>query len=136
MGHGDFMSPYTRNIPERFEGNDAISGVGSTDLFTQNILKNYAIESKTDDHRPTGLFWITQDQGFKLAEEVACTHFKTCGADATSWLNSDGNSLGVPRYQAAWDYYDVNKVGKIDAIGQSGSLLRHLFRPLGWLDIQ
>ena len=129
--HGDFMSPYTRAIPERFQGNEAISGVGSTDLFTQNILKNYAIESKDDNHKPDGNFWITQETGLALAKEVACTHYKLCGDDATKYLSGVDN-----KYQAAWDYYDVNKAGKIDAVGQSGSMLRHLFRPLGWLDIQ
>ena len=134
--HGDFMSPYNRVIPERFQDNSAIAGVGSIDLFTENILKNYAIESKDDDHKPTGQFWITKDQGLKLAQETLCTHFKKCGDEGLKWLQAQDGSLTEPRYDAAWTYYDVNNAGRIDAVGQSGSMLRHLFRPLGWLDIQ
>merc|ERR1719230_732712 len=132
---GNFMDPYTRVVPEHLTGNTAISGVGSIDLFTENVLKNYAVEDKTEDGTPTGELWITKDTGLKLAEEVACTHYKLCGDEGVNWLTSVGPYTGEPRYDAAWDYYDVNKEGKIHAVGQSGSMLRHLFRPLGWLDI-
>ena len=139
--HGDYMSAYNRTIPAYLDGNDAISGVASSDLFTQNVLKNYAVEDKVADPlspefgKPTVELWITHDTGYKLAQETLCTHFNKCGGDGDKWLTEAGPYTGEPRYEAAWDYYDVNKVGKIHAVGQSGSMLRHLFRPLGWLDI-
>merc|ERR1719265_444982 len=45
---GDFMSPYHRSLPAYYENadgtsaNEAIAGVGSIDLFTANVLRNYA----------------------------------------------------------------------------------------------
>lgn len=139
--HGNYMDAYERVIPDYLVGNEAIAGVGSTDLFTQNVLTNFAVEDKVADPlspdfgKPTGELWITRDSGYKLAQETLCTHFNKCGADGDKWLTEAGPYTGEPRFDSAFDYYDVNKAGKVHAIGQTGSMLRHLFRPLGWLDI-
>lgn len=80
---------------------------------------------------------ITKGQGYKLAQEILCTHFKKCGAEGTDFLDSfagDQHSFGT-RWEEAWNYWDVLKAGKIDAVGAS-VLYRHLCKPLGDLDLQ
>jgi len=76
----------------------------------------------------TGQFYLTKAKGRALAAETLCTHFSKCGKDADAYLDD--------KYSAAFDYYDVNKDGRIDAIGMASQLMRFLCQPLGWLDIQ
>ena len=113
------------------------------------MIDNYAFEAATgpaasgsvaaDAHHPlpSGAFFISKDQGKKLAQEILCTHFKKCGEDATAWLDEfagDQHSFDT-RWNEAWNYWDVNKAGKIDAVG-ANVLYRHLCKPLGELDLQ
>jgi hypothetical protein len=113
------------------------------------LIDNYAFEAATgpadggkvayDAHHPlpSGAFFISKGQGRKLGEEILCTHFKKCGADASEWLDEfagDQHSFGT-RWDEAWNYWDVLKAGKIDAVGAS-VLYRHLVKPLGELDLQ
>merc|ERR1711970_204515 len=72
-------------------------------------------------------FLLTKAQGRTLAAETLCTHFGKCGAATDAYLDD--------KYSAAFDYYDVNKDGRIDAIGMASQLMRFLCQPLGWLDI-
>jgi len=137
---GNFMNAYDRKdrIPERFNGDAADDGAYPVDKFTQNLLNNYALESHTDkkdkDPQPTGAFFLTKDTGRKVAAEVLCTHFAKCGADGVAYMDSI-DEHGISHYDAAWEHYDVNKEGKIDAVGMSAQFMRFLTRPLGWLDI-
>lgn len=148
---GNWVDPYDRatNTPVIFSGDAADSGYYPTDRFTQNLIENYAEEVasgpaekgkvalKNHHPLPSGAFVITKGQGYKLAEEILCTHFKKCGADATAYLESfagDQHSFGT-RWEEAWNYWDVLKAGKIDAVGAS-VLYRHLCKPLGELDLQ
>ena len=130
--YGDYFSPYDRKIPETFVGDAAQEGLPPVDKFTQNLLKNYATEGKKDDKDPVpdGHYYISKEQGKKLAAEVACTHYKKCGDDATNWLDSDDQYSGISKYDAAWKYADVLSEGRIDAIGMSAFFLRKLFKPL------
>ena len=95
------------------------------------MLNKYAIEGvtgqKQKDARPTGAFYLTKADARRAAVEVICTHFKKCGAEGEKYLNF--------YYEDAWNYYDVNRVGRIDAIGVS-QFFRHLTRPLGMIDLQ
>ena len=146
---GNWVDPYERAIPETFQGDSAEDGVPPVDKFTQNLLENYAFEAATgpdkdgktayDAHHPlpSGKFFISKHQGKLLAEEILCTHYKKCGADATEWLDGflgEQRSFGT-RWEEAWNYWDVLKAGKIDAVGAS-VLYRHLCKPLGNLDLQ
>ena len=94
------------------------------------MIKNYAIEGidgkKEKDPKPTGRFFLTKDTARKVAAEILCTHFHKCGADGEDFLNW--------HYDDAWNYYDVNQEGRIDAVGSS-QFFRHLTTSLGWLDI-
>ena len=135
--YGDWMQPYERVLPERFQGDAAQEDVVPVDKFTQNLIENYATEGTTGatkegkgDPKPNGHFYISKAQAHHIAEEVLCTHFKKCGADATTWLDDPA----MHRYEHAWEYYDVLKAGKLDAVGSS-QFFRYLTQALGWLDI-
>ena len=132
--YGNYMDAYERQMPERFVGDAAQEDVVPVDKFTQNLIANYAQEGTTgdkDDHpKPTGHFYITKAQAHTVAEEILCTHFKKCGAEATEWLDN----ADLHRWEHAWEYFDVLKAGKVDAVGSS-TLFRYLVQPLGWLDI-
>ena len=129
--NGNFMDSYTRTIPERFQGDSAEDGYYPIDTFTQNILKTYAIEGvtgqKQKNPRPTGQFYLTKETARIAAAEVICTHFNKCGDEGKKFLDF--------YYDDAWNYYDVNREGRIDAIGVS-SFFRALTRPLGIIDLQ
>ncbi len=125
---GDWIQPYSREIPVRFT--DPAADSYPVDKFTQNMLATYAVEGIADkggDPKPNGSFYLTKDSARKAAVEVLCTHFAQCGAEGENYLKL--------HYQDAWDYYDVNKAGKIDAIGVS-QFFRYLTRPLGAIDLQ
>ena len=130
--YGNYMEPYSRVIPERFVGDAAQEDVVPVDKFTQNLIANYAKEGTTGgkDPKPDGHFYITKAQSHKLAEEILCTHFSKCGADGTKWLDD----ADLNRFEHAWEYFDVLKAGKVDAVGSS-TFFRYLTTPLGWLDI-
>ena len=128
--NGNFMDAYERDIPHPFVGDAADQDYYPVDTFTQSILNTYAIEGVKDqkDHpAPTGSFYLTKDAARKASVEVICTHFKKCGAEGKKYLDL--------YYDDAWKYYDVNRVGTIDAIGVS-QFFRFLTRPLGQIDLQ
>jgi len=135
--YGDWIQPYERVLPERFQGDAAQEDVVPVDKFTQNLIENYATEGTTGgskegkkDPKPTGHFYISKAQAHTVAEEILCTHFKKCGAEATTWLDDPA----LHRWEHAWEYFDVLKAGKVDAVG-SPTLFRYLTQDLGWLDL-
>ena len=129
--YGNFVNPYNRVLPPRFTGNAADMDYYPIDTFTQNMLNKYAIEGiegkKEKDPRPTGSFYLTKDSARKAAVEVLCTHFALCEAKGEDYL--------ATHYEEAWNYYDVNREGRIDAVGVS-QFFRFLTKPLGAIDLQ
>lgn len=79
-----------------------------------------------DDPRPSGTFKLTKEAARKAAVEVLDTHFSLKGEEGEKFLGL--------RYEDAWNYYDVNKTGMIDAVGVS-QFFRYLTRPLGAIDL-
>lgn len=128
---GNFVDPYERTLPERFEGDSALDSY-PVDKFTQNMIENYAIEGisgqKVKDPKPTGMYYMKKDAAKEVAKEILATHYGLSGADADAYLAS--------HYDDAWNYYDVNKEGKLDAVGMTQSLFRFLCKPLGDLNLQ
>ena len=127
--YGDYFQPYNRDIPERFTGDVAIDSY-PVDKFTQSMLNTYAVESidgKGKDPKPSGKFYLTKDNARKAGAEVLATHFGLKGAEGEKFL--------ALRYDDAWNYYDVNKTGMIDAVGVS-QFFRYLTRPLGAIDLE
>ena len=93
------------------------------------MLTKYAIETidgKGKDPKPSGKFLLTKDNSRKAAVEVLGTHFSLVGEEVEKFLKL--------RFDDAWNYYDVNKTGMIDAVGVS-QFFRYLTRPLGAIDL-
>jgi len=129
--NGNWVDTYDRAIPDPFQGDSADTSYYPVDTFTQNILKKYAVEGvsgkKEKDPKPTGSFYLTKDLARQASTEVICTHFNKCDKAVEEYLKL--------YYDDAWNYYDVNRVGRIDAIGVS-QFFRFLTRPLGMIDLQ
>ena len=70
---------------------------------------------------------MTKDGARNAAKEVLSTHFAMDAGEQTAFLDENFNK--------AWDYYDVNSTGAIDAIGVS-TFFRYLTKKLGALDLQ
>lgn len=130
---GNYMDPYSRKVPERFVGDAAMEDVPPVDKFTQNLIVKYATEGHDgkDHPKPNGKFYINRANALKVAKEVACTHFKMCGADADNWLSSPD----MDRFNQAFNYFDVNKDERLDVVGVA-TFFRFLYQPLGWVDLQ
>jgi hypothetical protein len=131
--NGNYMQPYARELPEVFQGDAANDNQVPIDQFTRNLLDNYAVEGidkskDLDIPVKTGKFYLTKEQGKKLAAETICTHFSKCGAQGQAYLDD--------KYDSAFKYFDVNGDGRLDAVGISAQFMRFLCQPLGWVDIQ
>ena len=73
--NGEWKDAYARDIPHNFDtGNDH-----PVDMFTQNVLQNFATEGVTKEGKPDGHFFITKDQAKKLSSEVVQTHLGFTG---------------------------------------------------------
>ena len=72
---GQWRDAYERKIPGNYEVNEDHEHV---DMFTANIMRNYATEG-VKDGKPNGLFFITKDQAKSLAAEVVQTHLGYTG---------------------------------------------------------
>ena len=69
---------------------------------------------------------MTKDGAKEASKEVLATHFAMSPAEATAWLGTN--------FDSAWEYYDVNGTGQIDAVGVS-TFFRSLTKKLGALDL-
>ena len=133
--YGSWIEPYKREVPERFAQDAAENDYYPVDKFTQNMIKNHAIEGvKKDknklnhqDPERTHRFYLTKDAARRTAVEILGTHFGMQGAEANDYLAS--------HFEDAWNYYDVNSEGRLDAVGSS-SFFRFLTKRLGELDLQ
>jgi len=67
-----------------------------------------SIDGKGENPKPSGKFYLSKDNARKAAVEVLSTHFGLKGAEGEKFLGL--------RYEDAWNYYDVNKTGMIDAV--------------------
>ena len=94
---------YERVLPAHFEGD-------GDDLFMRSVIKNYALELKTDDDdkKPTGKFFLDEVQAKALASEVLATHKGLTGNQLKSYLDT--------YWAKSWGHFDVNKAGAIEAI--------------------
>ena len=103
---------YERKIPAHFGGD-------GDDLFMRSVLKNYALELKSDDDdkAPTGKFVLDEVQGKALASEVLATHKGLSGKALGEYMNT--------YWAKSWGHFDVNKSGSIEAI-KAPQLMRFL----------
>jgi len=128
---GNWVDPYMRNLPERFDGDEALDAY-PVDKFTQNMIENYAVEGvdglKVKNPVPNGRYFMRKSTLKQVAYEILATHFGLKGKEADAYLND--------KFDYAFDYYDVNKDGRLDAIGMSAQFFRFLTKPLGEIDLQ
>ena len=129
--NGNFIEGYERQVPTVFTGDSADDGYYSTDKFTQNMIKNHAIEgvSKGKHQEPTRThkFYLTPDSAKSAATEILATHFGMNAAESSAYL--------AQNFDSVWNYYDVNQEGRIDVVGSS-TFMRRLTHKLGDLDLQ
>ena len=76
------------------------------------ILKEYAIETRTSDGKPSGQFWLKEADAKALATKIC----KEKGKSDT-WINT--------MFPSAWQRFDVNREGKIEAI-KGPMFIRHM----------
>ena len=90
--------------------NPAFFSADTDDVFMRSVIKNYAVETTECDDKgnncvKTGHFWLRESDAKALAREVAATHKGISDAEyfAAYW-------------QKAWGHFDVNRIGRIEAI--------------------
>ena len=134
-GFGDWFNSYDRDVPLPFKDHatkDAHPQDVAVDKFTQNMIQNYAIEgvhkAKNQDPSRTGDFYLEKDGAKKVAMEILQNNFHLDQKKALDYINKN--------FDQAWDYYDFNDTGRIDAIGGAQTLFRWFTRKLGDLDLQ
>ena len=91
---------YNREVPERFTGS-------GDDTLMRSVVEKYAVELKDKDGKPSGKFYCTPNGAHSISLEVVETHMGLNGGEAINYLNE--------YFQKAWDHFDVNKDGYIEA---------------------
>ena len=130
--HGSWIEPYKREVPERFQGDAADEGY-PVDKFTQNIIKNYAVEVVAkdkygkEDPKRTHKFVLSKDAAKRVAAEVLVNNMGQNAAQSTDFIKQN--------FEEAWNRYDVLGDGAIDAVWCS-QFFRYFTKPLGLLDLQ
>ena len=92
---------YKRVVPVHFNGEG-----DHDDRFMWNLYKNYALEGKTKDCKPSGKFWIDKRGAATVALEVLQNNV---GMDLTK-----ANKHLDEYFEKAWNHYDVNQTGLIE----------------------
>ena len=121
--NGEWKDAYDRVLPGHFDQSDD----HPVDLFTRNVLANYATEGVTADGLPNKEFFIVKDQAKLLAAEVVATHLGLKGDKNKDFLKE--------RFEDTWTHYDVNKEGTMDAMWAS-PFMRALCKPIKEIDLQ
>lgn len=89
---------YIRDVPDRFE-------TEADDTLMRSLYQNYATEGKKDG-LPTGHYWVTKDNAYRVSHEVVGTHLGLKGSEGDAYLKTSFPEL--------WAKYDVNEEGFLD----------------------
>merc|ERR1711934_650337 len=102
---------YERQVTAHFSGD-------SDDIFMRSMIKNYAVELRTDTEtlddgtkiggEPTGKFMMTEANALGAAKEVLNTHKGLSGDALSAYLDT--------YFAKAWAHFDVNQTGSIEVI--------------------
>jgi hypothetical protein len=101
---------YTRVVPARFASDN-------DDIFMRSMIANYALEEKTKEGLPTGLFYMNKAVMMAASREVLATHKGLTGKDLDAYL--------ATYFEKAWGHYDVMKTGRME-VGFSPLFMRFL----------
>ena len=92
------------------------------------MLTKYSTEAVTPKGgNRTNSFSLDKDQAKAASLEILNTHFSMKGQEAQDFL--------AKKFDKAWNYYDVNGEGKINA-ERINSFYRYLTKSLGEVDLQ
>lgn len=119
---GEWKDAYDRNLPGNYDQEDD----HPVDLFTKNVLANYATEGVTAEGKPNREFFILKAQAKMLAAEVVKTHLHLKAGAIEDFLKE--------RFEDTWNHYDVNKEGTLDAMWAS-PFMRALCKPIKEIDL-
>jgi hypothetical protein len=90
---------YKRLVPEQYtEERD--------DRLMNSLIKNYALEMKDDNGRPSGHMFLNKDAARKVSNEVVHTHFQYNDAQSAAYLNE--------HFDETWTHFDVNNDGLVE----------------------
>lgn len=90
---------YQRSMPERFSES-------SDDRLMNSMIKNYALEVKNEDGKPSGHFFVDRDNAYRASEEVVRTHMFKEDKKVQSFLSE--------KFSDTWNHFDVNKDGLVE----------------------
>jgi len=96
-GFGGYHT-YIRDVPDRFE-------TEADDTLMRSLYTNYATEGKKDG-LPTGHYWVTKENAYRVSHEVVGTHLNLKGEKGDAYLKTVFPEL--------WARYDVNEEGHLD----------------------
>jgi hypothetical protein len=65
-----------------------------------SLIKNYSLEVKDDNGRPSGHMFLDKDAAKKVSSEVVHTHFKYDDAQTAAYL--------AEHFDETWNHFDVN----------------------------
>ena len=129
--NGNYLGSYQREIPENYQSNAAEAEYYPQDTFTKSLLEKYATEEKFMDKegvaQRTNHFVLTKDSAKDVARDILASHFSLKGKGADDFLTRE--------FDESFNYFDVNREGKIDAVGSAG-FFKSLTQSLGDLDLE
>jgi hypothetical protein len=101
---------YDRQIPARFsEMRD--------DRLMASLIKNYALEQKTADGKPSGNFFFDRDAARAASKEVITTHMNLDKISRNKYLEEN--------FDSTWTHFDVNNDNLIE-VERMPQFLRYL----------
>ena len=98
-------------------------------------MKDYATEGVTKEGKPDGHFFVTKDQAKDLSFEVVETHLGYDEKKAKDYVEKKAKDYVEKNFGPAWEHYDVNEEGTIDALWLS-TLMRFMTKPVKDIDLQ
>ena len=104
---------YERVLPAHFNGEGEFD-----DRFMFNLHKNYALERKTKDGKPSGKFYMDRANTLIVADEVLMNNKgMKDAAERKKWLDT--------YFDRSWNHFDVNNEGVIEVV-QISQFMRFL----------
>ena len=82
-----------------------------------SIITKYAVETRNEEGKPSGKFFLDKAGARAIAEEVVETHLKKDKAGVEKYLTE--------KFPEAWNRFDVNGEGKIEAM-RGPTFLRYI----------
>lgn len=92
---------YNRVVPDQF-------GEETEEKFMRSIYTKFALEQKTKEGKPSGVFKMDKSNTKSVANQVMGRVKKLQGKDLDAFTNQ--------YFQRTWDHFDVNQTGYLDTL--------------------